>query len=265
MNYFLKGCFKIVGFISAFAAVTAGIAFIAERIDNLKNHEHESRHKPYGMYERFIKRPLDCFLSTGALIVLSPVMVIVSALIKRDMGSPILFKQNRIGLNDKEFGMYKFRSMTDARDENGVYLPDDQRITKLGSFIRKTSIDELPSLINIIKGDMSIIGPRPLPTRYLERYTAEQRRRHEVRPGLSNPSTTNGRNSQSWEQQFEGDIQYVDNVTFVADVKSVLDTIKIVFNHSGATAADGGARGEFIGIANVEELKADSEGNYMKI
>lgn len=265
MKRFLKKFVKIAAVISAFAALTAGIAFIAERIEEAKNKGKELVHKPYGIYERFIKRPLDCFLSVGALIVLSPVLLIVSLLIKKDMGSPILFKQNRIGRNDKEFSMYKFRSMNDARDENGIYLPDDQRITRLGNFIRKTSIDELPSLINIIKGDMSIIGPRPLPTRYLERYTIEQRRRHEVRPGLSNPSTANGRNNQSWEQQFDGDVQYVDNITFAADVKSIIDTVKVVFNHSGATAADGGARGEFIGIANIDELMTDAEGNYMKL
>ena len=156
------------------------------------------QHKPYGPYERFVKRPLDFILSGCALIVLSPLLLVVSAMIKKDLGSPIIFKQHRIGLNDEEFSMYKFRSMTDARDENGVYLPDDQRITKLGSFIRKTSIDELPSLFNILKGQMAIIGPRPLPTRYLSRYSPEQRRRHEVRPGLSNPSTVNGRNCQTW-------------------------------------------------------------------
>ena len=161
--------------------------------------------------------------------------------------------------------MYKFRSMVDARDENGVFLPDDQRITKLGAFIRKTSIDELLSLINILKGDMAIIGPRPLPTRYLERYNEEQRRRHEVRPGLSNPSTASGRNSQTWEKQFEGDIWYVDHISFLTDVRSLIDTVKVVFNHDGATADDGGARGEFIGIANVEDLKTDVEGNYMKL
>lgn len=223
------------------------------------------KHKYFGPYERFIKRPLDCLLSALALIVLSPLLLVVAVLIKKDMGSPILFKQHRIGKDDKEFSMYKFRSMTDARDENGVFLPDDQRITKLGNFIRKSSIDELPSLINILKGDMAVIGPRPLPTRYLKRYNEIQRRRHEVRPGLSNPSTANGRNSQTWEQQFEGDVWYVDHVTFFTDAKSVIDTIKIVLNHYGATAEDGGARGEFVGIANAEELKTDAEGNYMKL
>ena len=217
------------------------------------------------LYARFIKRPLDCFLSALALIVLSPLLLTVAILIRIDMGSPVLFKQHRVGKDEKKFSMYKFRSMTDARDKNGVFLPDDQRITKLGNFIRKTSIDELPSLINILKGDMAIIGPRPLPTRYLDRYTAEQRRRHEVRPGLSNPSTTNGRNDQTWEQQFEGDVWYVDHVSFLVDAKSVIDTIKVVLTHKGATAEDGGARGEFIGTANVNDLKTDAEGNYMKL
>jgi len=216
-------------------------------------------------YSRYTKRLLDVFFSLIALSVLGLPMLIVALLIKCDMGSPVLFKQHRIGKNNKEFSMYKFRSMTDARDENGVYLPDDQRITKLGNFIRKTSIDELPSLLNIIKGDMSIIGPRPLPTRYLNRYTEEQKRRHEVKPGLSNPSTTNGRNAQTWEQQFSGDVWYVDNLSFKVDAKSVFDTIKVVLNHKGATSEDGGARGEFIGTANIEELKIDSEGNYMKL
>ena len=220
---------------------------------------------PCGPYERWLKRPMDCVLSVLALAVLSPLLLIISVLIRKDMGSPVLFKQHRIGQNDKEFNMYKFRSMTDARDENGIFLPDDERITRLGEFIRKTSIDELPSLLNIIKGDMSIIGPRPLPSRYLPRYTPEQRRRHEVRPGLSNPSTTNGRNSQTWEQQFAGDIWYVDHVTFKTDVKSIIDTVKVVFKRDGATAEDGGARGEFIGTANIKDLENDAEGNYMKI
>lgn len=223
------------------------------------------KHKYYGPYERFFKRPLDFILSLLALIVLSPLLIVITILIWIQMGWPVLFKQHRLGKNEKEFDMFKFRSMTNARDENGVYLPDDQRITKLGNFIRKTSIDELPSLINIIKGDMSIIGPRPLPARYINRYTEEQHRRHEVRPGLSNPSTANGRNSQTWEQQFEGDVWYVDHVSFMTDVKSVWDTIKVVLTHEGATADDGGSRGEFIGIANIEDLKTDSEGNYMKL
>ena len=218
-----------------------------------------------GLYGKYIKRVLDVILSAMALIILGIPMLAVAALIHKDMGSPVLFKQHRIGKDNKEFNLLKFRSMTDARDDNGVYLPDDQRITKLGNFIRKTSIDELPSLLNILKGDMSIIGPRPLPTRYLNRYTSEQKRRHEVRPGLSNPATANGRNAQSWEQQFEGDVWYVDNLCFGVDAKCVLDTVKVVLSHEGATSEDGGARGEFIGTASLEDLQTDAEGNYMKL
>ncbi len=216
-------------------------------------------------YKQFFKRFYDIVLSVFALIILSPILLIIAFLIRKDMGSPVLFKQHRIGKDNKEFSMLKFRSMNNDRDETGVYLPDEKRITKLGAFIRKTSIDELPSLLNIIKGDMSIIGPRPLPTRYLTRYTKEQLRRHEVRPGLSNPSTANGRNAQTWEHQFEGDVWYVDHVSLFVDIKSVLDTVKVVFSRDGATSEDGGARGEFIGTAKIEDLISDSEGNYMKL
>ena len=217
------------------------------------------------MYKSFLKRFFDIVLSLVALLILGIPMLVVAIIVRCDVGSPILFGQKRIGKGNKEFKMWKFRSMTDARDENGVYLPDPERITKFGSFIRKSSIDELPSLLNILKGDMSIIGPRPLPTRYLKRYTEEQKRRHEVRPGLSCPSVVKGRNDQSWEAQFEGDVWYVDHVSFWVDLKSILGTIAIVLNHKGATASDGDCRGEFVGIATREELETDSEGNYMKL
>lgn len=217
------------------------------------------------MYKNHLKRFMDIILSLFALIFLGIPMLVVAIIVRCDVGSPILFGQKRIGKGNKEFKMWKFRSMMDARDENGVYLPDPDRITKFGSFIRKTSIDELPSLLNILKGDMSIIGPRPLPTRYLKRYTEEQKRRHEVRPGLSCPSVVNGRNDQSWEAQFEGDVWYVDHVSFWVDFKSIFDTIIIVLTHKGATASDGSCRGEFVGIATRKELETDSEGNYMKL
>ena len=231
----------------------------------MKTDYKKKTHKPYGPYERLMKRPLDCMLSFTALTLLSPFLLLVALLIRIKLGSPVIFKQHRIGRNDKEFSLYKFRSMTNERDEKGIFLPDDQRITKFGSFIRRTSIDELPSLFNILKGDMAVIGPRPLPTRYLNRYNEVQRRRHEVRPGLSNPATVNGRNAQSWEQQFEGDVWYVDHISFFVDLKSIFQTIRVVFDKEGITAADGGARGEFIGIAKPEDLKTDSEGNYMKL
>ena len=217
------------------------------------------------MYKRYIKRLLDVILSIIALMVLGIPMLIIALIVRLDVGKPVLFTQKRIGKDNKEFMLYKFRSMTDARDEKGIYLPDSDRITKFGHFIRVTSIDELPSLFNIIKGEMAIIGPRPLPSRYLSRYTPEQRRRHEGRPGLSNPSVVNGRNDQSWESQFEGDVWYVDHLSFLVDIKSILDTMMIVLNHKGATASDGDSRGEFIGMASADDLMTDSEGNYMKI
>lgn len=217
------------------------------------------------LYSNYFKRFFDVLLSLIALLIIGIPMLVVAIIVYFDLGSPVLFGQKRIGKGNKEFKMWKFRSMTDARDENGVYLPDPDRITKFGSLIRKASIDELPSLLNILKGDMSIIGPRPLPTRYLKRYTEEQRRRHEVRPGLSCPSVVRGRNDQSWEAQFEGDVWYVDHVSFYTDIKSVFDTIIIVLTHKGATASDGSCRGEFLGIATREEIETDSEGNYMKL
>lgn len=217
------------------------------------------------IYADYIKRLLDIVLSIFALIILGIPMMIAAVAVRLDVGSPVLFRQKRIGKNDKEFRLLKFRSMTEKRDEYGVYLPDAERITKLGRIIRTTSIDELPSLLNIIKGDMSIIGPRPLPSRYLDRFTPEQRRRHTVRPGLSCPSVVKGRNGQSWENQLNGDIWYVDHVSFFVDVKCVADTLRIVFSHEGAMASDGDCRGEFIGTADVHELTSDEEGNYMKI
>lgn len=216
------------------------------------------------LYKQFFKRFYDVVLSVLALIVFGIPLLIIALLVKIKMGSPVLFKQKRIGKGNKEFYVLKFRTMTEARDEKGVYLPDTERNTKLGLALRRSSADELPSLLNIIRGDMSIIGPRPLPVRYLPRYTAEQLRRHEVRPGLSNPATTNGRNSQSWENQFTADVGYVDHISLWVDIKSIFDTVKVVLSHKGATADDGDARGEFIGTADVNEL-SDADGNYIKI
>lgn len=216
-------------------------------------------------YVKYTKRVLDIICSSLSLLVLGIPMLVVALLIRIDLGKPVLFKQKRIGKDNKEFLLLKFRSMNEKRDENGVYLPDEKRITKLGEVIRRFSIDELPSLFNVLKSDMSIIGPRPLPARYLPRYTEKQKHRHDIKPGLSSPSTTNGRNQQTWEKQFEGDLWYVENASFITDVKSVVNTIKTVLLKEGVTAEDGGARLEFIGLADPNDLKTDSEGNYMKL
>ena len=183
------------------------------------------KHKPYGVYERFFKRPLDIFCALLALIVFCWLFAIVAVLVKVKLGSPVIFKQTRPGKNEKLFKLYKFRTMTDEKDENGNLLPDEIRLTKFGRFLRKTSLDELPEAVNILKGDMSVVGPRPLLVEYLPRYNKRQRRRHEVRPGLSGYAQVHGRNAISWEEKFELDIEYVDKITFIGDVKIVFQTV----------------------------------------
>ena len=186
-----------------------------------------------GIYKRFLKRPLDFILSLMAIIVLSPILIIVGVLVRFKLGSPVLFKQKRPGLKEKIFTMYKFRTMTDEKDENGELLPDSVRLTKFGRMLRSTSLDEFPELFNILKGDMNIVGPRPLLIQYLELYNDHQKRRHEVRPGLSGHAQVNGRNAISWEDKFNLDVEYVDNVSFIGDWKIIFLTIKKVFIKEG--------------------------------
>lgn len=189
----------------------------------------QTKHTPYGLYERFFKRALDIFCSLMALLVFWWLYVIVAILVRVKLGSPVLFTQDRPGKDEKIFKLYKFRTMTDARDENGNLLSDDVRLTKFGKLLRSTSLDELPEVFNILKGDMSIIGPRPLLVKYLPLYNEEQKRRHEVRPGLSGYAQVNGRNSVSWEEKFRMDVEYVDHVTFMGDVKIILGTVLKAF------------------------------------
>ncbi|MDF9537075.1 MULTISPECIES: sugar transferase [Bacillus] len=191
------------------------------------------RSSKVGIYGRFIKRPMDFILSLIAIIMLSPVFLIVAFLVKTRLGSPVLFKQERPGLNGTIFKMYKFRTMTDEKNENGELLPDSVRLTKFGKFLRSTSLDELPGLFNIFKGDMSIIGPRPLLVQYLPLYNEHQKRRHEVRPGLSGLAQVNGRNAISWEEKFNYDVEYVENISFITDWKIIFLTIKKVFIREG--------------------------------
>ena len=188
------------------------------------------------MYKKFLKRPMDFILSLMAIIVFSPVLIIVGVLVRFKLGSPVLFKQKRPGLNEKIFTMYKFRTMTDEKDENGELLPDSVRLTKFGRMLRSTSLDELPELFNILKGDMSIAGPRPLLIQYLDLYNDHQKRRHEVRPGLSGHAQVNGRNAISWEDKFNLDVEYVDSVSFIGDWKIIFLTIKKVFVKEGISS-----------------------------
>ena len=191
--------------------------------------------KPY-FYKRYIKRPMDMILSLAAILVLSPVFLIVAILVRFKLGSPILFKQKRPGLNEKIFTIYKFRTMTDKKDENGTLLPDDIRLTKFGRFLRSTSLDELPELFNILKGDMSIVGPRPQLVKDLVFMTPEQQKRHSVLPGLTGWAQVNGRNAVTWEKKLELDLEYIENVTFLNDAKIVLLTIAKVFKREGISA-----------------------------
>ena len=183
------------------------------------------KHKPYGVYERFFKRPIDIICALLALTVFCWLYALVALLVRIKLGSPVLFKQARPGKNEKIFYLYKFRTMTDEKDEDGNMLPDDVRLTKFGRFLRKTSLDELPEAINILRGDMSVVGPRPLLVKYLPYYNEKQRHRHEVRPGLSGYAQVHGRNAISWDEKFDLDIEYVNNITFCGDVKIVLQTV----------------------------------------
>lgn len=177
------------------------------------------------MYRKYIKRVLDFTLSLIALIILSPIYLVLAILVRIKLGSPIIFKQERPGLNEKIFTLYKFRTMTDEKDENGKLLPDEVRLTKFGKFLRSTSLDELPELINIIKGDMSIVGPRPQLIRDMLFMTDEQRKRHTVRQGLTGLAQVSGRNNISWEEKLNYDLQYIENITFIGDIKIIFKTV----------------------------------------
>lgn len=190
------------------------------------------------MYRKYIKRIIDFSLSFIALIILSPIFLIVSILVRIKLGTPVIFKQERPGLNEKIFTLYKFRTMNDKKDENGNLLSDSERLTKFGKMLRSTSLDELPELINILKGDMSIVGPRPLLTRYMEYYTDEERKRHSVRPGLTGLAQSNGRNLLTWEERFKLDIEYVNNITFSRDISILFKTIKKLFKTNEILTGD---------------------------
>lgn len=222
----------IIKIILGIIAIALCVGIIALVIEVFKRTDH----KAYGLYERFIKRPLDAFLSTGALIVFSPILLFTAILIRIKIGSPIIFAQIRAGKDEKPFKVYKFRTMTDGRDEKGALLPDEERLTNFGKKIRSTSVDELPELINIIKGDMAVIGPRPLHMYYLPWYTEEQHKRHDVRPGLTGYAQAHGRNIVDWDEKFRMDVEYANHITFKGDLRIILDTVKSVFKHEGISS-----------------------------
>lgn len=214
----------------------------------------ENKHIPKGPYERWFKRPVDILCALAAIVVFGWLYILVAILVRVKLGSPVLFCQERPGKDEKIFKLYKFRTMTDARDENGELLPDEVRLTKFGKLLRSTSLDELPEAFNILKGDMSVVGPRPLLVKYLPRYDRHQARRHEVRPGLSGYAQVHGRNAITWEEKFELDVFYVDNISFWMDVKIILLTVKKMVCREGISSENSATMEEFLGAKEKERV-----------
>ena len=206
-----------------------------------------------GFYEKFIKRPLDFLLALIAVVLLSPVLLVTAVLVRVKLGSPVLFRQERPGRYGRIFRLIKFRTMTDDRSADGTLLPDADRLTPFGRKLRATSLDELPELFNVLRGDMSLVGPRPLLVRYLPRYNAHQARRHEVRPGFTGLAQVHGRNAISWEEKFDWDVKYVDHVTFLGDCRILLATVKTVFSHEGISSGTSATMEEFMGTPEPEQ------------
>ena len=227
----MKSFFNIIKVaVIIITSIAAAVAFIAGIMQVFE--EKTEKHHPYGIYEKWLKRPIDAFLSTGALIVFSPILIITAALVRIKLGSPIFFTQDRPGKNEKVFKLYKFRTMTDARDKKGNLLSDDERLTSFGRALRKTSLDELPELVNIIKGDMAVTGPRPLLVEYIPYYTEEEHHRHDVRPGLTGLAQIHGRNATTWESKFAWDLKYVEHISFITDLNIIITTFCKVLKKS---------------------------------
>ena len=243
----MKKILKLVAAIVAIAACAGAAAYLGERKTEKKHIAYKLPHQPYGIYERYLKRPLDCFLSAGALIVLSPLLLVLTVIGAVEMGGNPFFFQERPGKDEKIFKLIKFRTMNNKKDKDGNFLPDEDRLTRYGEWLRSTSLDELPELFNILKGDMAVIGPRPLLVRYLDRYNDEQKRRHEVRPGLTGLAQVNGRNAISWEEKFRYDLEYASRITLLGDAKIIFKTIMNVLRKEGISSETSATMEEFMG------------------
>ena len=249
----------IVKFITCVSAITGTVAFVKERVDE-RNKSTPIKHKMC-FYEHYLKRTFDATLSTGAILVLSPILGITALLVRIKLGSPVLFIQERPGKDEKIFKLYKFRTMTDEHDlKTGELLNDEERLTEFGKKLRSTSLDELPELLNIIKGDMAVVGPRPLLTRYLPRYNVVQHRRHEVRPGLTGLAQIHGRNTVTWADKFDWDVKYLNHITFLQDCKIILNTIKKVFNREGIRSETSVTMEEFMGNTDTKSTISEVDG-----
>lgn len=245
MGYGIVKKKKVMLLLSAFAGACIGVGTYKANKKKKKT-AVEGEHVPNGPYEAVIKRLVDAILSGAALIVLSPMLLITALLVRIKLGSPVMFCQERPGKDEEIFKLYKFRTMTDEKDDKGELLPDEMRLTPFGKFLRSTSLDELPELWNIVKGDMSIVGPRPLLKEYIPYYSKKQHRRHDVRPGLTGYAQVHGRNALNWEEKFELDVQYVNHISFLGDMKIILETIFKVLKREGISSATSATMESFV-------------------
>ncbi len=245
---------KIVHFLAGLFGICSGLGVVVSELEK-KNGKRGwvEDHKPYGPYEEHVKRPLDFALALFAVILAWPILLIVAIVVRVSMGSPLLFKQDRPGLGGKIFKIHKFRTMTNDRDGEGNLLSDEERLTKVGVICRKTSLDEIPSAINVLRGDISLVGPRPLLPEYLDRYSEEQAHRHDVRPGLTGYAQTEGRNLCSWDEKFMKDVEYVNHITFFGDLKILIKTIVVVLKREGISSETSVTMEEFMGVNGNRE------------
>lgn len=236
---------RVLRFFITLFSICFGLGFVVSKLEKRKG--WVEGHKPYGVYEKHFKRPLDFALALFGIILFWPLLLIIALIVKVNMGSPVIFKQDRPGLGGKTIKLLKYRTMSSKKGPDGKLLPDDQRMTPIGSRIRALSLDETVSALNVLKGDISLVGPRPLLPEYLDRYSEEQAHRHDVRPGLTGYAQTEGRNLCIWEEKFQKDVEYVNHITFLGDLKILFKTVKVVLKREGISSETSATMEEFTG------------------